>query len=166
MDDQLARAAALDAAGQPEAALAILRELAVAHPDDPQAQFRIACACDGLGYEREAIPHYERAIAGPTGAGAPLDGDDRQMAYINLGSSHRAIGQYEQAVAVWRAGSAQFPDNRALPVFLAMAQHNLGDHATAMETLLRHLAETTSDPWIARYRRAILYYADKLDETW
>ena len=88
------------------------------------------------------------------------------MAHVNLGSSHRAIGQYEQAVAVWRAGIARFPDNRALPVFLAMAQHNLGDHAAAAETLLRHLAETTSDPWIARYRRAILFYADKLDETW
>lgn len=160
MEDQLARAQALDDAGQPDAARAILRELAGAHPDDPQAQFRIACTCDGLGYERDAIPRYERAIA--TG----LDGDDLQMAYVNLGSSHRAIGAYERAVAVWRDGIARFPDNRALPVFLAMAEHNLGDHAAAMESLLRHLAETTTDPWITRYRRAILYYADKLDQTW
>ena len=160
MEDQIARAEALDAGGKPDEARAILRDLAAAHPDDPQAQFRVACTCDGLGYERDAIPRYERAIA------LGLGGDDLQMAHVNLGSSHRAIGQYEQAVAVWRAGIGRFPDNRALPVFLAMAQHNLGDHAAAMETLLRHLAETTSDPWIARYRRAILFYADKLNETW
>ena len=160
MHDQLARAQALDAAGQPDAARALLDELAAAHPDDPQAIFQIACTCDGLGYERDAIPRYERAIA------LGLAGDDVQMAHVNLGSSHRAIGQYAQAVAVWQTGIARFPDNRALPVFLAMAQHNLGQHAAATETLLRHLAETTSDPWIARYRRAILFYADKLDETW
>jgi tetratricopeptide (TPR) repeat protein len=160
VEDQLARAQALDAAGQPEAALTILRELAAAHPDDPRVQFRTACACDGLGHEREAIPHYERAIA------LGLAGDDLQMAHVNLGSSHRAIGEYERAAALWRDGIARFPDNRALPVFLAMAQHNLGVHTTAMETLLRHLAETTTDPWITRYRRAILFYADKLDETW
>ena len=160
MQDQLARAQALDAAGQTEEALAILRPLALAHPDDPQVQLHTAFACDSLGYEREAIPHYERAMA------LGLDDHDLQTAYVNLGSSHRAIGAYETAVAVWREGIARFPDNRALPVFLAMAQHNLGDHAAAMTTLLRHLTETTTDPWLTRYRRAILFYSDKLDETW
>jgi tetratricopeptide (TPR) repeat protein len=160
VEDQLARAQALDAAGESESALAILRELVIAHPDDAQVRLHTAYACDGLGYEREAIPHYERAME------LGLESNDLQTAYVNLGSSHRAIGEYERAVAVWRDGIARFPDNRALPVFLAMAQHNLGDHAVAMETLLRHLAETTSDPWITRYRRAILFYADKLDETW
>jgi tetratricopeptide (TPR) repeat protein len=160
MEDQLARAQALDDAGQPEAALAILRDLVIAHPDNPQVQLRTAYACDGLGYEREAIPHYERAMA------LGLTDYDLQTAYVNLGSSHRAIGEYERAAAVWRDGIARFPDNRALPVFLAMAQHNLGAHTAAMETLLRHLAETTTDPWITRYRRAILFYSDKLDETW
>jgi tetratricopeptide (TPR) repeat protein len=160
MQDQLARAQALEAAGKPEEALAILRDLADAHPDDPQALFQIACTCDGLGYERDAIPHYERAIS------LGLADHDLQTAYVNLGSSHRAIGAYDRAVAVWREGIARFPDNRALTTFLAMAQHNLGDHTAAMETLLRHLAETTTDPWITRYRRAILFYADKLDQTW
>jgi tetratricopeptide (TPR) repeat protein len=160
VQDQLARAQALDAAGQPEEALAILRELVIAHPDDAQVQLHTAYACDGLGYEREAIPHYERAMA------LGLNDQDLQTVYVNLGSSHRAIGAYEPAVTVWREGIARFPDNRALTTFLAMGQHNLGDHSAAMETLLRHLAETTTDPWITRYRRAILFYSDKLDETW
>ena len=160
MQDQLTRAAQLNAAGQPEAALTLLRDLVIAHPDEAQVRFQAACACDGLGHEREAIPHYERALE------LGLTGDDEQMAYVNLGSSHRAIGEYARAVSVWQQGIARFPDNRALPVFLAMARHNLGQHSAAAETLLRHLAETTADPWIARYRRAILFYADKLDETW
>ena len=95
-----------------------------------------------------------------------LAADDLQRAYVNLGSSHRALGEYEQAVAIWRAARERFPENRALVTFLAMGLHNLGEHSAAAELLLTQLAETTSDPWITRYRRAILFYADKLDETW
>ena len=69
MQDQLARAEALDADGKPDEARALLSDLAAAHPDDPQALFRVACTCDGLGYERDAIPRYARAIE------LGLDGD-------------------------------------------------------------------------------------------
>ena len=137
-----------------------LRASALAHPDDPAAAFRLACALDGEGYEREAIPQYERAL------GLGLCGDDREAALINLGSSYRAVGEYARAVAIWRDAVLQFPENRALPVFLAMGLHNLGQHAGAAELLLRQLAETSGDAWIARYRRAILFYADKLDRVW
>ena len=32
--------------------------------------------------------------------------------------------------------------------------------------LLKILATTSADPGILRFQRAILFYADKLDETW
>jgi hypothetical protein len=51
-------------------------------------------------------------------------------------------------------------------VFLAMALHNTGAHAQAFERLLRALAETSADASIQRYKRAILFYSDKLDQTW
>ena len=143
-----------------DAELQSLRVAAEAAPADPQAAFLLACAYDGRGFEREAIPHYERAIENG------LAGDELQMACVNLGSSHRALGEYAQAVTVWRDARAQFPENRALATFLAMGLHNLGEHTAAAELLLTQLAETTADPWIMRYRRAILFYADKLDEKW
>jgi hypothetical protein len=52
-----------------------------------------------------------------------------------------------------------------MEVFLAMALHNVGMHAEAMERLLRTLAETSAESSIRRYKRAILFYSDKLDET-
>jgi tetratricopeptide (TPR) repeat protein len=143
-----------------DAPLNALREVSRAHPDDPLHAFQLACECDGRGLEREAIPHYARALANG------LAGDDRQMAFINLGSSYRAVGEYEQAVAVWREGLAAYPENRALTTFLAIGLYNLGEHATATELLLTQLAETSDDPWITRYRRAILFYAAALDQTW
>lgn len=143
-----------------EAALRDLRAASEANPADPGAAFALACACDGCGREREAIPHYERAIA------LGLGGDELERALLQLGSSHRALGAYDRAVAVWREAAARFPGNRAIQVFLAMGLHNLGEHGAAADILLRQLAETTGDPWIARYRRAILFYADKLDQTW
>jgi tetratricopeptide (TPR) repeat protein len=143
-----------------DAVLRDLRAAVAAGPDDPVAAFRLACEFDGRGREREAIPNYERAIE------LGLAGAELEMALLQLGSSHRALGEYDRAVAIWRDATARFPQNRALQVFLAMGLHNLGEHSAAAEILLRQLAETTGDDWIGRYRRAILFYADKLDETW
>jgi hypothetical protein len=47
-----------------------------------------------------------------------------------------------------------------------MALYNTGNHDEAMELLLKTLANTSGDPGVLRYQRAILFYADKLDETW
>jgi hypothetical protein len=35
-----------------------------------------------------------------------------------------------------------------------------------MELLLNSLADTSADEGILRYRRAIKFYADKLEQTW
>ena len=60
--------------GENDEELQRLRAAAEAAPADPQAAFQLACAYDGRGFEREAIPHYRRAIDGG------LAGDDLQMA--------------------------------------------------------------------------------------
>ena len=70
------------------------------------------------------------------------------------------------AMDTLRRGIAEFPNDRSFEVFLAMALYNVGQHAEAAERLLRALAETSTDDAIRRYQRAILYYADKLDQTW
>jgi hypothetical protein len=47
-----------------------------------------------------------------------------------------------------------------------MGLYNLGYYQEAVHLLLRNVAETSKDRWIQSYQRAILFYADKLDETW
>jgi hypothetical protein len=61
---------------------------------------------------------------------------------------------------------AQFPGSRQFEVFLALTLYNLGEYASSMELLIKNLAETSEDDSIQRYRRALLFYADKLDQTW
>lgn len=61
---------------------------------------------------------------------------------------------------------AKFRENRALKVFYAMILYNLKEYSKAMEILLTNLAQTSLDENIKRYRKAIDFYSDKLDEVW
>jgi hypothetical protein len=47
-----------------------------------------------------------------------------------------------------------------------MALYNAGRAKEAVESLLRVVAETTSDAELASYRRAIELYAEDIDRKW
>lgn len=47
-----------------------------------------------------------------------------------------------------------------------MTLFNLAEYEQATKRLLTLLAETSSDPDIQSYHQALLFYADKLNETW
>lgn len=158
MSGELERAIRLREQGRLDEALRVLQKPLAESPEDPKTNYEAACVHDSLGREREAIPFYERAIENG------LSGKDLEEATLGLGSTYRVLGDYRKAVQILRSGVARFPENRSLQVFLSMALHNVGEHAEAMEVLLRNLAETTSDEDISRYRRAILFYADRLGE--
>lgn len=160
MEERLAEAARLREEGQLEASRDLLLALAAEHPNDPRVNYQAAWAHDRLGLEREAVPFYERAIA------LGLTGEDLAGALLGLGSTLRALGDYPAAVRTLRRAVDEFPDRPAMSVFLAMALHNSGEHAEATERLLRVVAETSADPSIRRYRRAIGFYADDIDRVW
>ena len=160
MSEDLTRAFRLRKEGRAEEARTILLELAAERPDDPRVQYQCAWVHDSLGREREAVPFYERAIAGG------LSGRDLEGAFVGLGSTYRSLGEYRRAVETLREGVARFPENCAMEVFLAMALYNLGEHREATESLLRTLSETSADGGISAYKEAILFYAGRLDETW
>jgi len=141
-------------------ALKMLRRLLKKQPDNAVLNYQTAWTCDTLGLEREAVPYYEQALV------LGLDGEDLRGALLGLGSTYRALGEYDKAVATCEAGLEFFPDGREFQVFLALALYNLGKPDQAMTLLLRNLAETSNDAGIVRYRQAILFYSDKLDETW
>lgn len=146
--------------GDLEEAGSLLSRVLVESPDDAEANYQMAWLCDLQGREREAIPHYARALTGN------LPNDEKSSALLGLGSSHRALGEYSQAAGVLRRGVREFPEDRAMRTFLALALYNAGENREAVELLLKNLVETTSDPNIKAYKEALTFYADRLDEVW
>jgi len=129
-------------------------------PDDPQVNYQCAWIHDLLGFEREAIPFYEKAIA--TG----LNGDDLKSALLGMGSTYRCLGKYQKSIETFQYALTLFPGSQEFNVFLAMAYYNTGEDSKAMELLLNSLADTSSDEGILRYQRAIRFYSDKLNQIW
>lgn len=160
MNEDLQEALALRQSGQHEEARELLLELVDRYPDDAQIQYQTAAVHDALGYEREAIPFYERALE--LGLPEPV----QSGAILGMGSTWRTLGEYDRAEVVLRDGVDAFPDMRAMDVFLAMTLYNQGKHQEAMQRLLLVLADTSEDDSIRGYERAIRYYADRLDQTW
>lgn len=161
MNEKLQEVVRLRTPGNLEEARALALRLASESPADPVVHYQCAWCHDAAGLEREAVPFYERAIQ----LGLRPE-DDLAGALLGLGSTYRTLGEYEQAAETLAKGMRLFPEDRAFPVFLSMAFYNLGRHHEAMRLLMQNLAETTSDPAISAYRKAILFYADDLDKTW
>ncbi|WP_327675512.1 tetratricopeptide repeat protein [Kitasatospora sp. NBC_00458] len=164
MDDEqrttaLAQAVRLREEGTREACEQLIR-LSDRYPQDAALAYQAAWAHDSLGLEAEAVPCYERALAG-----SGLSEEERHGALLGLGSTYRVLGRYESSLATLRRGLEEFPEDAALRTFLAMALYNTGEPREAVRTLLRVTGETSADPGVQKYRRAVEYYADHLDET-
>ena len=129
-------------------------------PDDAEANYQMSWLYDLQGREREAVPHYVKAVAGN------LPDEERRGALLGLGSTYRALGEYPEAVEVLSQGVSEFPADRAMQTFLALALYNVGEHRQAVDLLLKHLVETTSDPGIRSYEKALRFYTGRLDEVW
>ena len=141
-----------------EQARTLLLELVVAYPDDAEINFQAAVVHDNLGLERESIPFYLRAL------GQGLSGPNLERCLLGLGSTYRVLGEYQKAEETLRLGVREFPDNRALQVFLAITLYNTQQHNEAMELVLVNLLETTSDEKLQYFKRGLLYYTLHLDE--
>ncbi|WP_202079532.1 tetratricopeptide repeat protein [Caldalkalibacillus salinus] len=113
-----------------------------------------------MGLESDAVSYYEKAIS------QGLSGNDLEGALIGLGSTYRTMGEYEKSKAVLEKGINIFPENRAIQVFYSMTLYNLGHHERSMAFLLKNLGETSNDQDITSYKKAILFYSDKLNTTW
>jgi tetratricopeptide (TPR) repeat protein len=146
-------------AGRHEEACELVR-LVAQYPHDPIIQYETACVHDFLGRESEAIPFYLAAI------GNGLSGEQLRGAYLGLGSTYRALGQYAESKLTLDEGLARFPNAAELRVFLAMTLSNLGQGREAVSLLLRVVAEGVSDPGVRKYERAIQFYAGDLDRVW
>lgn len=159
-EDRLSNAISLRESGDARGALELLEDLRRESPNDSRINLQCGWALDSLGSERDAVPFYERAIE------LGLSGEDLRHALLGLGSTYRSLGDYEKALSTLERGLEEFPEDRGLRVFQAMALYNNARAKEACQALLRLLSETTSDPEIMAYERAIDLYATDLDRTW
>ncbi|MFF3664599.1 tetratricopeptide repeat protein [Microtetraspora malaysiensis] len=131
-----------------------LADLLTRDQSDPEVLRQIAYTNDALGNEHEALPYYEKALE----AGA----SDRLGTWTGYGSTLRVCGRYEDALAAFDKGLAEFPGDPGLRTFRAMTLHNLGRHREAVQDLLKIIAETRQ---VGGYERAVEFYAENLDLT-
>jgi tetratricopeptide (TPR) repeat protein len=157
---QLEQAILLRNEGKIEKSNELLVDLVMKFPEDASINFQCAWSFDVLGLEVEAVPYYEKAIE------LGLDVEDEKGAFLGLGSTYRTLGKYQKSKRILETAIERYPKNNALKTFYAMTLYNVGEHSKAMEILLTCLADTTNDKEISSYKRAIEYYADKLDEIW
>lgn len=157
----LEAAVVLRKSGQTEEARQMLIQLLQGDPGNAGLHYQLAWTHDVLGLEREAVSYYEQSLA----LGLPSE-EQKAGAMLGLGSTYRTLGEYSRSQAVLKQGLQEFPQRAEFKAFLAMTLHNLGAHSEAMELLLQLLADTSSDPGIQGYSKAISYYADKLEQIW
>ncbi len=141
-----------------EEAITLCKKVLEREPNNPEINYQCAWCHDLLELEREAIPYYEKAIKNG------LKDEDLEGAYLGLGSTYRTIGEYKDSLRVFEEGMEGFPKNKDLEVFYAMTLYNLKRYDEAMEILLKIIATTSEDEKINAYKKAILYYSDKLDK--
>jgi tetratricopeptide (TPR) repeat protein len=112
-----------------------------------------AFAYDREGFEEEAIPHYEQAIA------AGLPDDMLAKAMLGLGSSLRNVDRNDESVRVLEDAVDRFPEHQALPVFLAFSLWTAGRRGEALALLARRLGDGSG------YERAIGEYAGDIERS-
>ncbi|GLX70546.1 tetratricopeptide repeat protein [Paenibacillus glycanilyticus] len=143
-----------------EESKSMLLALVEQYPSNPQVWYHCAWVHDSMGLEGAAVPYYRQSLE------LGISGEERQGAYLGLGSTYRTLGRYDEAKACFEKAMKEYPEAREFQVFYAMVLYNLQEHSSAMEILLKQLAETSEDKGIRDYRKALLFYSDKLDQTW
>lgn len=142
--------------GQFNQLLPRLQDLDTRYPNVAEIAYQIAWTCDTLGRHEQALPAYEKAVA------LGLPPNELSNALIGLGTTLRTLGQLDRSAEVLRSGKLQFPDNREFDVFLALTLHAQGKHGEALALALETLCDTTEDPGLTAYGRALRHAAAQL----
>ncbi len=142
--------------GQSEEILPRLKSLDGRHPNAAEINYQLAWTLNVPGRPADALPYYEKAIA------LGLPPNELSGALPGLGSTLRNLGRLDRSAEVLRSGQAQFPDNREFDVFLALTLHRQGRSGEALKLVLETLCDTTDDPGLTAYQRALRHEAGKL----
>ncbi|KWZ65981.1 tetratricopeptide repeat protein [Bacillus altitudinis] len=160
METKLLKAIELRESGQLQESNDMLIRLVEEYPDHASIHYQCAWSYDVLGEEKQAVFFYERALE------LGLSSEEREDAFLGLGSTYRTLGEYEKSKQIFLHAMEAYPHNKAIQTFYAMTLYHLNEHSKAMEILLNCLTETTNDPAILSYRKAIDFYSNQLDRLW
>lgn len=160
MQSGLERAINLRQLGKLDESNKLLLQLVEQSSKDAIINYQCAWSFDVLGEESKAAPFYENAI------NLGLSGKDLEGAIIGLGSTYRTLGLYEKSKTTLVKGINLFPNNKAIQLFYCMTLYNLNEHNKAMEIMLKCAVDSTTNHDILRYKKAIHFYSDKLDQVW
>ena len=160
MQNELEQAIILRKNGMKKESNEVLLQLVDKYPNNSSVLYQCAWSFDVIGEETKAVSYYEKAIK----LGLPKE--EMEGAFIGLGSTYRALGEYEKSKQVLMQGMELFPHNKAIQVFYAMSLYNLSYHANATGLLLDVLLETTNDNQILAYEKALKFYSKHLDEVY
>ncbi|PRA80038.1 tetratricopeptide repeat protein [Microbacterium sp. MYb66] len=126
-------------------------------PDDGRAEFERAGARDSAGRPAEAVELYRRALA------LGLDEDHRPPCVIQMASSLRNLGEYDEALAVIRAEeelSGDGPYRDAIASVHALILASAGRPAQGLSVALLALV-----PHLPRYHRSMTAYAREIADA-
>ncbi|MDQ0648722.1 tetratricopeptide (TPR) repeat protein [Microbacterium natoriense] len=125
--------------------------------DDARAEFERAGARDSAGRPAEAVELYRRALE------LGLDAEHRPQAVVQLASSLRNLGEFDQALAVIRAEeeiSADGPYRDAVAAVHALVLASAGQPARGLSVALLALV-----PHLPRYHRSMTAYAHDIADA-
>jgi tetratricopeptide (TPR) repeat protein len=142
--------------GREEEAIESFRQLVEEYPDDPRAHFELGSVFDAAGREDEAIQPYRRSLE------RGLRRDNIPRALLQLGSSLRNVGAYEEAVRTLSEGRGRFPDYVPVRFFLALALYDAGRHREALVESLELALSGPDRAEMQEYARAMRSYLDAL----
>jgi tetratricopeptide (TPR) repeat protein len=141
------------------AELAELCSRADVAPRDFELQIAAASACDTWGREEDAVVYYDRAYA----MAGQLLGAKRWEFFLGYGSTLRNVKRLDESRAILEAAIAEWPDNSAFPVFLALTLLDMGKPDRGVALLVDTILVTGKNaPEIIRCSRSLAYYRDEL----
>jgi tetratricopeptide (TPR) repeat protein len=155
-DDQVLAGWAAADPDDPQTVINHFAALLAAHPGDARALFEMAGAFDWCGRPADAASGYEQAFA------AGLDGDERRRALVQYGSTLRNLDRPDEAVAVLRRASMEFPGNPSVRAFLGLALLGAGRAEEAVAELLDLVVDGASSADLLTYEAALRRYAGEL----
>jgi len=149
-------ALALETGDDNQAVIDAFETLVTQYPDHPLVVFEMGGAYDSGGREADALRYYQQALE----LGLP----EEKMAslHVQMGSTQRNLGRYQEAIQTLRAGVARYPENHGLRAFLALALYSAGQTGDALAEMIDMTLDAPD--FYPKYRRSLRAYAADLRE--
>lgn len=127
-------------------ALELLRAAEAKNPEDLAVAAQLAQFYDRMGRPAEAMPLYERVVAGDRGNTAAL---------INLGSLYAQANRLPEAIHLWQQALAANPALTQARMNLAVAQLRQGDREAGISSLRTALSWDPDNPEVVQTLRQL-----------